>query len=195
MHSPGAAPMTDAKDLAAAAKGIVEAVPVYQDAVQPAAKEIGKALQTVGKAVNVALAPLSVLVWGYERISDYVAKRVTEKLADTPADQIVSPSPLIAGPAMEALRFAGEEPDLREMYATLLASAMDRRTASRAHPAFVEIIKQLSATEGRILIALWRDGLGRPVVDVYAFDEGSQVEWQLARNLSSLPDEVGEADS
>lgn len=30
-------------------KGIVEAVPVYEDVVQPAAKEVGTALQTVAK--------------------------------------------------------------------------------------------------------------------------------------------------
>ena len=35
---------------------LTKAVPIYEDAVQPVAKEAGKALETVGKAVNVALA-------------------------------------------------------------------------------------------------------------------------------------------
>lgn len=47
---------------AKAIKGVVEAVPVYQDLVQPAAKEVGKGLQTVAKLVHVALAPVSGLV-------------------------------------------------------------------------------------------------------------------------------------
>ena len=33
---------------------LVKAVPVYDDALQPVAKETGKALQTVGRAVNAA---------------------------------------------------------------------------------------------------------------------------------------------
>ena len=35
------------KDAAEAVKGILEAVPIYQDALQPAAKELGKGLQTI----------------------------------------------------------------------------------------------------------------------------------------------------
>jgi hypothetical protein len=50
------------RDTAEAVKGIVEAVPIYQDAVQPAAKEIGTALQTVAKSIHVVLAPVSALV-------------------------------------------------------------------------------------------------------------------------------------
>ena len=46
--------------------GLVKAVPVYDEVVQPAAKEVGKSLETVAKVVNVALAPLRMLVWGYE---------------------------------------------------------------------------------------------------------------------------------
>ncbi|WP_368192497.1 hypothetical protein [Aeromonas sp. s8] len=51
-----------------AVTGLAKAVPIYQDAIQPAAKEIGKALGTVAKTVNVALSPVSALVWGYEQI-------------------------------------------------------------------------------------------------------------------------------
>ena len=41
---------------------LTKAIPIYQDAVQPLAKETGKALGTIGKAVNVALAPISLVV-------------------------------------------------------------------------------------------------------------------------------------
>lgn len=55
------------RDAADAAKGLLEAAPIYEDALQPAAKQVGKALETVGKAVNVALAPIGALVWGSRR--------------------------------------------------------------------------------------------------------------------------------
>ncbi|WKA57149.1 hypothetical protein QWY16_11620 [Planococcus shenhongbingii] len=61
--------MSNIKDTADAIKGIVEAVPVYEDALQPAAQELSKGFVVLAKTVNMALAPLSGLVWGYERIS------------------------------------------------------------------------------------------------------------------------------
>ena len=75
------------RDAADAIKGVVKAVPVYQDVVQPAAKEIGTALQTVTKSIHLALAPVSALVWGYEKIKDYLNKTLAEKLADVPLDR------------------------------------------------------------------------------------------------------------
>jgi hypothetical protein len=52
------------KDPADAVKGIVEAVPVYQDALQPAVREIGRGLQTVAKTIHIALAPVAAIGLG-----------------------------------------------------------------------------------------------------------------------------------
>lgn len=46
-----------------AVTGLVKEVSIYQDAIQPVAKETGKALGTVGRAVNAALLPIRALVW------------------------------------------------------------------------------------------------------------------------------------
>src|SRR5262245_49924963 len=51
-----------------AVSDILKEIPVYQDVVQPSAKQIGSALATITKTVNIALAPIKVLVWGYEQI-------------------------------------------------------------------------------------------------------------------------------
>jgi hypothetical protein len=142
------------RDAADAIKGIVEAVPVYQDAAQPAVKELGAALQTVAKTVRIALAPLDALVWGYDRIKDYLHETLTEKLKRVPEERIIAPNPTIAGPTVESLRFVAHEPTLRELYANLLATSMDASTAHNAHPAFVEIIRQLSPDEARIMECL-----------------------------------------
>ena len=61
------------------------------------------------------------------------------------------PPPYIAVPAVEALRYTAEEPALCEMYLHLLATAMDSRTVPLAHPAFAEIIRQLTPDEARII--------------------------------------------
>ena len=147
------------KDTIEAATGLVQAVPIYQDALQPAAKQLGGALETVAKAINVALAPVSALVWGYEQVREFVGSRVAEKLKNTPPEDIQPPKPNIAGPALEALRYTGHEPSLRELYANLLAASLDKQTAVIAHPAFVEVIKQLSPDEARLMKLF---GLDRP---------------------------------
>ncbi len=160
--------MTDENKIEATAnavKGLLEAVPVYQDVVQPAAKEVGVALQTVAKTVHILLAPVSGLVWGYDQIKEFVGTRVAEKLRDVPEDRLRTPEPNVAGPALESLRYTGHKDDLRELYAALLATAMDAETMAQAHPSFVEIIRQLSSDEAKILRNLAYIGAA-PLIDV-----------------------------
>lgn len=134
-----------------AVAGLIKAIPVYEDALQPAAKEVGKALGTMAKTIHVALAPISALVWGYDQIKDFVSTRVAEKLKNIPEGQICTPSPMVAGPALEALKYTGHEETLSEMYANLLATSLDSSTAATAHPAYVEVIKQLTPPEAILI--------------------------------------------
>lgn len=125
------------RDATEAIKGVVEAVPVYQDTVQPAAKEIGTALQTVAKTLHILLAPVSALVWGYDKIKDHVATKVSSRLEGVPTERLKAPEPNVAGPALEALRYTGYQESLRDLYTNLLATSIDSATAHEAHPAFV----------------------------------------------------------
>jgi hypothetical protein len=148
-------------DTAKALKELAEAVPVYQDAVQPTAKnlgtalapaghEIGRAVTTATKAVNIVLAPLHVMVWGWEKIEQIVLPELARRF-EAKLQKLVTPKPSVAGPALEALRYAGSDPTLRDMYVNLLATSMDAETAHNAHPAFVEVIKQLTPDEAKLL--------------------------------------------
>jgi len=148
-----------------AVTGLVKEVPVYEDAVQPVAKEAGKALQTVGRTVNAALMPVRGLVWGIEQIEEFVNSKVSKKLENTPVDKICTPDPAVAGPALESLRYTGHKESLSELYANLLASAMDLDTAKTAHPGFVEIIRNLSADEAKVLEFIIKQRVA-PIVDI-----------------------------
>ena len=139
-----------------AVTGLLKEVPVYQDALQPVAKETGKALQTVGQVVNAALAPIRGLVWGIEKIEDFLNTKVAEKLSKIPKERIQTPDPSVAVPsvavpAVESLRYTGHNETLRELYANLLATSMDADTAKNAHPGFVEIIRSMSSDEAKII--------------------------------------------
>ncbi len=153
------------KETVEAVTGLVQAIPIYQDLAQPAVKQVGKALETVGKAINVALAPVGALVWGYEKCQDFISTKVADRLKDVPPEDIITPKPNVAGPAIEALRYTGHEETLSDMYANLLAASMDKNTASGAHPAFVEIIKQLTPDEAKI-VALFKPNRAFPLLNV-----------------------------
>jgi hypothetical protein len=64
------------------------------------------------------------------------------------------------------------------MYVNLLATAMDRQTAEKAHPAFVEIIRQLTPDEARLMSHLV--ALGEFGFDVELGKETAKIESDLA---------------
>jgi len=169
-----------------AVQGLVEAVPIYQDGLQPAVKELGKGLHIASRCVTAALSPIAALVWGFDRIQEFVTTRVAEKLSAIPPENIVPPRPEVAGPALEALRYAGHDENLRELFANLLATSMDASTAATAHPGFVEILKNLSPDEA--LVARFFARTHRiPILDVRAhFKEKPQEYETVITNFSHL---------
>ncbi len=174
-----------AKDIIEATTGLVQAIPIYQDAIQPAAQELGKALGTVAKTVNIALAPVSALVWGFDHMKEFIETKVADRLKNVPPEKIITPKANIAGPAMDALRYAGHEPSLSDMYANLLASAMNESTQEFAHPAFVEIIKQLTAVEARLL-KLFENTPVYPLLDVRAELKETVGGFEVYQNYTHL---------
>ncbi|UJR54985.1 DUF4393 domain-containing protein [Dickeya zeae] len=166
-----------------AATGLVKAIPVYQDLAQPAAQELGKSLHTVAQLVNVALAPVSACVWGYEKIKEFVDTKVAEKLKNINSEDIVSPAPNVAGPALEALKYTGYNETLSDMYASLLASSMNRNKVNNAHPSFVEIIKQLTPDEAKI-ISLFKKKESVILINLLVINKISGYVKPLVKNFS-----------
>lgn len=132
--------------------GVSEIIPkVYEDGLSPAVKELGKGLKTVAQSINIALAPVKGVVWSYEKIESFLKEKLEEKLKDVNPEDIVPPPINIAGPTIEALRFATASEELSEMFANLLGTSMDNKEKDKAHPAYIELIKQLSSEEARFL--------------------------------------------
>lgn len=173
------------RETAEVVEGLAKSVPLYPDAIQPLAREIGKAAKTLGEAVNLALEPLRALIWSYETIKERFLPIVAHKLEGVPKERIVVPDLTVAGPAFEALRFTAHSEFLRELYANLLASAMDRETAHKAHPCFVDIIRQMSPDEARIVRLL----AGRhvsPLLSVIAQNKDPKKGYTLQLEYFSL---------
>lgn len=122
---------------------------VYQDTFQPAAKQIGKTLETVCELANTILLPVMIANThlGYkaqEFISDLENK--TKKI---PKNKLIEPSLRIAGPVIEGLKYTIDL-DLREMFLNLLVASMNIDTETYTHPSFVETIKQLSPLDAKV---------------------------------------------
>lgn len=133
----------------------------YRDMARPAARQFGKDVKPAGanlaRAVVTTTEVIDMLATGMKRTvvamgdaGTYLAEQIKERFTDKP-ERLVPPSPTVAVPALEAMRYAVEEPSLRDMYVKLLETAMDSDTSEDAHPAYVEIIKQLTPDEARIL--------------------------------------------
>jgi len=179
---------TDGGKLAEVVKAVGELadkVPIYQDAIQPAAKEVGKGLYVVARAVNAALIPVEGLIWGVEQIRDFVRERVAKKLENVPPEDIQPPKPHIGVPAIDALRYTGTEDSLAELYANLLATSMDKATAYRAHPGFVDMIKNMCPDEARIMKQL-SSMSAYPLVDIKSVSTKDQSYRVTHRHLSLL---------
>ncbi|MDQ0101149.1 hypothetical protein J2T10_000768 [Paenarthrobacter nicotinovorans] len=118
--------------------------------------------------------------------NDFEAE-MAEKLSDVPDEHIVAPKASLAAPAMQHLGFSLDEPDLKELYLNLLATASDDRKPNAAHPSFVEVIKQLDVDELPFLEqVLTQPGRSTPAIRVVMAAEGVEGTRQLTAHLVEL---------
>lgn len=161
---------------------------IYRDLAQPAVKDIGTALQTV---VRLLTYPLYLPFWTKQELRKLLFEPLAERLRGIPADQKILPRPAVAGKAIEGLLSAKEEPDLREMYLNLLASSIDAKTAGSTHPAFVEVLGQLTPDEARIL-RHFAQRTSFPIIGVRDEDpDGSGAGKDLLRHFNLLVHDAG----
>lgn len=173
-------------------KGIAEVTSMIGgDTVKPPMRELSKAVTTVFGIANLLLEPIEVARLRYEQRMADVRRRLLDKHADTPPERLQEIAASIAGPTVEALRYIGDDEELREMFATLLATAADRATAPNAHPAFADIIRQLTADEARVLGVLAAEPhRSWPVIHLVGRRKGDPADkyWVVCRSQSFLDD-------
>lgn len=104
----------------------------------------------VGLFNNVVLYPVKKADITFKYKLEAFEDDLKQKMKSVPKENIQPPSTMIAGPTLEALRYAYDEKELREMYENLLVSAMDKRKSPKAHPAYVDTIKQMSPLDAEV---------------------------------------------
>ena len=136
------------------AKNIAKELPikeVYKDGLKPVVKATGDFIGLVPRAINAALEPIQLWVLRKEYNISKTKKLLEEKLNNIPPELIITPEPHIAVPALQAISYCMDNEEIRNMYANLLSASMTSIVKNDVHPAFVEIIKQLSPDEAKIM--------------------------------------------
>ena len=144
---------------------------------------------TVGDAIDMALRMFREY---YPKLREEILKElrcdVEEKLKNIPNENIVTPNPRIAIPALQNASIT-EEKDLRQMYANLLANSMNKVVKNGMHPGFVQIINQLSPDEAKILKYIYGVKVIPTISLRYEAEDGSGYD--IVKNFSIVGSLIG----
>ena len=152
---------------------------VYDDIISPVAKPTGAILGLVPRAIKAALSPLEKWILQKEYNISEIQRLLEEKLKNVSPELIGTPEPYIAVPAIQYISYCMDNDELRNMYANLLASSMQKDIKDDVHPAYLEIIKQLCPDEAKILSYLLVHNT-IPIIGIkYTFQNG-KADLQLS---------------
>ncbi|MCI5510993.1 MAG: DUF4393 domain-containing protein [Eubacterium sp.] len=129
--------------------GIAEVVKEVKDTKTVAEVDTTSALLV--RAIHAALSPLEKWVMQKEYNLAATKKLLEAKLQETPVENIITPPSYVAVPALQAISYCMDDDQLRDMFAELLAHAMNTDTVDNVHPTYVEIIKQMSPYDAVVL--------------------------------------------
>lgn len=136
-----------------------ETAPIAKTAANIAENTVGP----VSKGLGGTLGDLWFLVFGwighaadrrrikYEHDLNEFKDKLECKISEIPDEKKQEPNTQVAMNALDAARFCVEEPELREMFCNLLASASNSDKASKAHPSFASIIRRMSPFDATLL--------------------------------------------
>jgi hypothetical protein len=130
--------------------------------------------------VSKQLSSIADISWDWNRIQDFTVKTVNDVLKRRYGEgaPLVEPRRDISVPAIEAMRYS----PLKYEMAYLIASTMSETSAEHAHPAYIEILKQLTADEIRIIAAMPAAEHVLPILDVNYVDRARKVHLAI-RNI------------
>ena len=156
---------------------------IYNDVAHPALSTVGEGIKG---AVRIALAPISAMVWGYDKISEYLDKALPEyfERRKINKEKIIQPDPSIAVPVIEAMRYTSHKDELRIMFTNLLGASMNSDSIDE-HPSFIEIIKQLSSDECKMIKYL-RNHPTMPMIKIRAIVPDGDGEYDIAPYFSDI---------
>lgn len=120
---------------------------LYKDLLHPSTTQIGLGLESIVKTSRFILAPFEYLASMHDKYLEFL-KRISTKTEDK---ELVEVHPKISGTVFEGIKYLEQDSILFNMFVELLSKAITKESASKAHPAFAQIINQLSPDEALML--------------------------------------------
>lgn len=124
---------------------------VYDEGLKPTVQQAGKILSFPLELINSLLVRPRIWITNANYKLQETNILIAKKLENISADEIKAPEDYIAVPALQALSYSMDSKELRNMYANLLAKSMYTKTADEVHPAYVDIIRQLTPIDVNVL--------------------------------------------
>ncbi len=162
---------------------------VYTDAAKPVVQPAGETMGLVPRAVKAALAPLEKWILQREYNLAETKKLLEQKLENVKPENIEPPEAHVAVPALQYLSYCMDNDELRDMYANLLANSMNSVVKKGVHPGFVEIIKQLSPDEAKIMKYFAGHQVVPTITVRYELNTGGGID--VVKNFSNIGELIG----
>jgi Abortive infection alpha len=134
-------------------------------------------LAAANASVGQRLSALNELVPDWTNLMVFVQTTIAEAVAfqRIPADRLLEPRLDIAVPALEAIRYSA----LKREFALLIASTMDPARTDKAHPAFVEFLRQLTQDEVNLVASLPDPAQVLPMVNLHLLNSDGTIASSL----------------
>lgn len=135
------------KNTTEVAKNASELVTNFYSDIRPIVQPVAKC---IGAVLDLAVSPVLYYSQKAQANLKHRLDQYQKKLENVKEEDRCEVHPEIGVPIMQVLHYTTND-DIAEMFTNLLASASITSMAGSAHPAFVEIIKQMSPDEAKIV--------------------------------------------
>lgn len=126
----------------------------YKDGLSPSIQPIGTVLSYLPRTIRLAFSKWEKWIINGEESLKLTGELLKEKIVHIPEENLCEPELYVAIPTIQQISYCENSKDLRNLYANLLYTSMNIETKSKVHPAFIDIIKQLTPDEAKILNVL-----------------------------------------
>lgn len=137
-------------EISVTTEGITLKGAVVED-VRPPIRRAGRIVDQLGRlAENVVALTVGYLNNNFER----VLAKYPERFEEIPLERRQDPPLRLAYAVVRTAAESADEPEIQDMFATLLASGSDSAKAPRVHPGFATVIGEMVASDARVLVAV-----------------------------------------
>lgn len=165
----------------------------YDDLVHPSAVPVGEMISFLPRTIRIGLSRWEKWIINGEESLRLTAEALRDKVENIPEEKQCEPEPYVAVPAIQQIAYCFDSEELRDMYANLLASSMNIDKKWEVHPGYVDIIKQITPDEAKILkFCPFNSLVYKPLINLQVKKDGAKGEVTLLRNYSNIADVVCE---